>query len=272
LAVANSNSGVVSTLKNNGDGTFQWPVAVGGTAANDPRSVFCADLDGDGDLDLAVAHAFLSKIFVWKNNGDGTFQSVGNFGAEGAYSVFCADLDGDNDLDIAATNYGDFNVSVFKNNGDGTFESAVNYGARRGPYSVFCADLDRDGDKDLAVANYLGGTVSVLINRTNTSFVEQEVGQSKVNSFSLSQNYPNPFNISTKIEFVLSKSGFVTLTIYDILGRKVRTLTSEHMSLGYKSVLWDGKNDSGNEVGSGIYFYQLRVGDLSESKKLVLLK
>ena len=74
------------------------------------------------------------------------------------------------------------------------------------------------------------------------------------------------------IEFTLAKSGFVNLNIYDILGRKVRTLVSEHLSSGYKSVLWDGKNDSGKEVASGIYFYQLKVGDFSEAKKLVLLK
>ena len=89
---------------------------------------------------------------------------------------------------------------------------------------------------------------------------------------SLSQNYPNPFNPATKIEFTLAKSGFVTLRIYDVLGRKVITLVSEHLSSGYKSVLWDGKNDDGKDVASGVYFYQLKVGDFSEPKKMVLLK
>jgi hypothetical protein len=90
--------------------------------------------------------------------------------------------------------------------------------------------------------------------------------------FALSQNYPNPFNQGTKIEFTLSKSGFVTLQIYDLLGRKVRTLVSENLSSGYKSVFWDGKNDDGKDVASGVYFYQLRVGDFSEPKKMLLLK
>lgn len=94
----------------------------------------------------------------------------------------------------------------------------------------------------------------------------------KPSEFALSQNYPNPFNQSTKIEFSLAKSGFVSLNIYDILGRKVRTLVSERLSSGYKSVIWDGKNDDGNDVASGVYFYQLRVGDFSEPKKMVLLK
>ena len=90
--------------------------------------------------------------------------------------------------------------------------------------------------------------------------------------FDLSQNYPNPFNQTTKIEFTLAKSDFVSLKIYDILGRKVRTLVSEHLSYGSKSVFWDGKNDSGKDVASGIYFYQIKVKNFSETKKLVLLK
>jgi hypothetical protein len=103
--------------------------------------------------------------------------------------------------------------------------------------------------------------------------VKDETGnRGKPSEFNLSQNYPNPFNQSTKIEFTLSQSGFVSLNIYDLLGRRIRTLVSENLSPGYKSVFWDGKNDSGKEVSSGIYFYQLRVGDFSEAKKLVLLK
>jgi hypothetical protein len=103
--------------------------------------------------------------------------------------------------------------------------------------------------------------------------VKDPVGQETNSlSFILSQNYPNPFNQTTKIEFTMAKSGFGTLQIYDLIGRKVRTLVSEHLSSGYKSVSWDGKNDAGKDVASGIYFYQLKVGDFSEAKKLVLLK
>ena len=97
-------------------------------------------------------------------------------------------------------------------------------------------------------------------------------GREKPSGFALFQNHPNPFNQTTKIEFTLAKSGFVSLSIYDLLGRRVRTLASEHLPSGYKSVLWDGRNDSGEDVASGIYFYQLRVRDFSETKTLVILK
>ena len=103
--------------------------------------------------------------------------------------------------------------------------------------------------------------------------VKDETGnREKPSEFTLSQNYPNPFNQSTKIEFTLSQSGFVNLNIYDLLGRKVRTLVSENLSLGYKSVFWDGKDNSGKVVSSWIYFYRLKIGDFSEAKRLVLLK
>jgi len=105
------------------------------------------------------------------------------------------------------------------------------------------------------------------------SGVKDETGsRERPSEFDLSQNYPNPFNPTTKIEFTLAKSGFVTLQIYDVLGRRVRTLVSEELSSGYKSVIWDGKNEDGKDVASGVYFYQLKVGDFSEPKKMLLLK
>lgn len=114
-----------------------------------------------------------------------------------------------------------------------------------------------------------------------SSDVRDETGnRDNPTEFDLSQNYPNPFNQSTQIGFVLKESGLTTLMIYDLLGRKVKTLVEEELSSGYKSVLWDGKNDSGENVGSGVYFYRLKVisslsngtGNFSETRKLLLLK
>ena len=136
-----------------------------------PRSVFCADLDGDGELDLAVANYSSNKVSILKNNGDGTFQAKVDYAAgNGPSSVFCADLDGDGDLDLAVANAKSNNVSILKNNGDGTFQAKVNYGAGSHPYSVFCADLDGDDDLDLAVANYSSNKVSILKNNGDGTF------------------------------------------------------------------------------------------------------
>jgi hypothetical protein len=108
--------------------------------------------------------------------------------------------------------------------------------------------------------------------QTASEVKDETGGRERPSEFVLSQNYPNPFNPTTKIEFTLNKSGFVNLQVYDVLGRKVRTLVSEELSPGYKSVIWDGKNDAGDDVASAVYFYRLKVGDFSEPKKMLLLK
>ncbi len=90
--------------------------------------------------------------------------------------------------------------------------------------------------------------------------------------FDLRQNYPNPFNPTTVIEYALPKPSEVTIRIYNILGQKVRDLLDEHQDAGYKSVLWDGKDNSGNEVSSGVYFYRIQAKDFIKCKKMTLLK
>ena len=90
--------------------------------------------------------------------------------------------------------------------------------------------------------------------------------------FGLSQNYPNPFNPTTVIEYALPKSCDVRIKIYNILGQAVRDLVNERQEVGYKIINWDGKDDHGKEVCSGIYFYRIVAGNFVKSKKMILLK
>jgi hypothetical protein len=92
------------------------------------------------------------------------------------------------------------------------------------------------------------------------------------NKMSLKQNYPNPFNPTTQIKFDISKTQNVTLKIFDILGREVRTLINEIKSPGEYSVTWDGKNGNGVQVSTGVYFYRIESGDFTDIKKMVLVK
>jgi hypothetical protein len=156
------------TMQTNPD-SIPFAPAVNYGTGDAPHSVFCADLDGDTDLDLAVANWTSGNVSILKNNGDGTYQPKVNYGtANSPNSVFCADLDNDNDLDLAVANANSDNVSILKNNGDGTFGSAVNYGTASYPWSVFCADLDGDDDLDLAVTSY--DAVSILKNKGDGTF------------------------------------------------------------------------------------------------------
>ena len=90
--------------------------------------------------------------------------------------------------------------------------------------------------------------------------------------YSLSQNYPNPFNATANVEFSLPKNCHVKLTIYNIVAQKVTVLIDDYLSAGRKSVKWDGKDDQGEEMPSGAYFYKIKAGEFTDSKKMVILK
>jgi hypothetical protein len=90
--------------------------------------------------------------------------------------------------------------------------------------------------------------------------------------FELKQNYPNPFNPTTVIEYALPQASEVKIRIYNILGQRVRNLVEEYQAAGYKQVPWDGKDDNGKDVGSGIYFYRLEAKNFVKCRKMMLLK
>jgi len=91
-------------------------------------------------------------------------------------------------------------------------------------------------------------------------------------SFILSQNYPNPFNPETEIRFQLPEARDVQLTIYNLKGQKIRTLVNAMKETGFHSVSWNGKDNVGNLVASGVYIYLLRAGGFVDAKKLTLLR
>ena len=90
--------------------------------------------------------------------------------------------------------------------------------------------------------------------------------------FALHDNYPNPFNPTTTLRFDLPEVSDITLTIYNMLGQKVRTFDYENTSAGYHSVTWDATNDLGQQVGAGVYLYQLQTKNFVKTRKMVLLK
>jgi len=90
--------------------------------------------------------------------------------------------------------------------------------------------------------------------------------------FSLSQNYPNPFNPTTVIRYALPENQYVSLKVYNLLGQIVTTLVNSQKAPGYYQVLWNGKNSSGQDVASGVYFYRIKTGSFVKARKLVLLR
>jgi hypothetical protein len=90
--------------------------------------------------------------------------------------------------------------------------------------------------------------------------------------YSLSQNYPNPFNPSTTIKYALPAPTHVELKVYNVLGQMVKVLVNEDQKAGQYSVVWDGTNPDGDQAATGVYFYQLKTGDFTTSRKMMLLK
>ena len=90
--------------------------------------------------------------------------------------------------------------------------------------------------------------------------------------YAVYQNYPNPFNPTTNIDFVISTSERVTLEVYNVLGQKVATLVNGQLNAGAYTFTWNGSNDFGERVTSGVYIYRFTAGDFSQTKKMILLK
>ena len=122
-------------------------------------------------------------------------------------------------------------------------------------------DPDRRNTLLQNVLTYIGGTVGI----------EAPADGAVAETFALYQNYPNPFNPSTTIAFALPLASQVEVAVYNTLGQKVRVLTRERYSAGVHRVVWDGKDEHGTALSSGIYFYRLQAGDQFRSMRKMLL-
>ncbi|MEE9167618.1 MAG: Ig-like domain-containing protein [Candidatus Neomarinimicrobiota bacterium] len=114
-----------------------------------------------------------------------------------------------------------------------------------------------------------GGPFTLTIDRSQVSIEESELIPE---TFALHENYPNPFNPVTSIRYELPEKSRIVITIHDILGKEIGTLVNTIQDAGYKSVIWDGTDEFGRTVGTGIYLYQMKAGDYTQTKKMLLLK
>ena len=115
----------------------------------------------------------------------------------------------------------------------------------------------------------------------NSNYVKEEATTSQPTNvdsgsvpvvFNLDQNYPNPFNPSTTISFAVPENGHVSINIYDVLGRKVRTLVDNQFTAGKYSIVWDAKDGSGNVISAGVYMYAINAGKYQATKRMLFLK
>lgn len=128
---------------------------------------------------------------------------------------------------------------------------------------------------DLESGIYYYRLAEVDVNGTRSLYGPQLVafgGQDLPLSYKLERVYPNPFGKITNIKYQISKSGQVSLKIYNVLGQEVRTLVSGHQMAGYYNLIWDGKDSYGHQAANGVYLYQLTAGEFTATGKMMLIK
>ena len=262
-----------------GNGDLMPPVSYSVGEQGGATDIVVADFNRDGKSDIASSNFWEgTSMSVLYGNGDGTFQTA--LILPSAYSpdllnvsgITAGDLDNDGDKDIIVGNNASNSLSLYYNN-NGAFEYKMRAGAFLSVFSPVFADIDNDGKGDIGAVGSLppSGTGSTLIfmkgNNTGATSISGFNTSEIPEKFRLEQNYPNPFNPVTNLEFGISDRGFVSLKIYDLLGKEVATLVNAELNAGSYKYNFDASN-----LSSGIYFYKLSAKNFSETKRMILLK
>ncbi len=255
--------------QNNGDGTFTriTSIAIAETLAH--RGATAGDYDNDGKIDLLSVGPSTQKALYHKDTPNGnswiTIKCVGilsNKAAIGTKVRAKATINGSpvwQLREISAQNTFNGHSSLWPHFGfgDATIIDSLQFEWSSGIVQTLTS---------VSVNQFLTVQEDTALTRINVG------PPSVVSEFRLYQNYPNPFNPATTIEYSLPAPFHVTLKVFDLLGHKVKTLVNENQKVGPKEIHWDGRNQSNQEVASGIYIYRLIAGAFVQSRKMILLR
>ncbi len=261
-----------------------------GTVVGTKRNLKFVDMDGDGYLE-GFAFATNGQLVFIENKKPGDVSEIDStyFRRVGGWD-YCrgadwGDLDGDGNLDvIVAGNYR--NVYHVRYTGSGSFADSTSWewseflndtiGTPRYYYvSLPPRDMDGDGKREVVIGSLQrpDSTRGFFIVFESDVAVKVQAEGEILTGYYLAQNYPNPFNPTTWIEFVLPKDEFVTLKVYTLDGREVKTLIENKLySAGRHRISWDGTDNVGGKVASGVYIYRIEAGKFKASKKMLFLK
>jgi parallel beta-helix repeat protein len=267
--IVSDNASSISVLYNDGEGNF--PGLSVFSTSNNPNGLYVNDLNGDGYVDISAASYSGDNVQVLLNNGDGSFGSASSYSTgSSTRRIIGGDYDGDGDIDISVSINGADSVAVILNNGNGTFSNLSKYLVGNNPWGIKNGDFDLDGDLDIACANFNSNNVSVLLN-TGTAIEEVDEIISKVMFISV---YPNLFSNNLVIEYSTGKANqSAEIDIFDVTGRIIKSfkLETSHSQLA-TSLVWDGCDERGRTVASGIYFCRLKVDERTMTKKVLRIR
>lgn len=251
------------------EGRIMWTGTVNGGFVEDIFVI--ADVDGDGFSDLLISA--LSPFLYVLSGANGNTIMVGQTGNNILGAAELGDINADGIPEVGAASL-DNKIYVFDTKtGNPLFSYAFGAGTNSfAAESIWMMD-DVDGNgvnefmagsRDGKIVAFSGGTDIPVSNRDFTTYHPSQ--------YELLQNYPNPFNPETVIEFRVPELTKVTIKIYDMLGEEVKTLVNEVYEPGVHRSIWNGVNNYGSKVSSGVYIYRLEAGSLRISKKMIMMK
>ena len=261
-------------------------VASAGDVNGDGRSDFIigangADPGGLSNAGSAYVYSGADGSLLYQKNGAAAGDSLGTSVAS------AGDVNGDGKADFIIGAHGadpggrsQAGSAYLYSGADGSLLSQINgaaVGDHLGNSVASAGDVSGDGKADFIIGAHLANPGGLA--DAGSAYVYGELptgvpsdGQNRPNQFELSQNYPNPFNPTTTIRYFLFKRENVTLEIFNLLGERVKVLADNEQSAGEHAYTWDGMDEKGKILPSGIYFYRLTGKDFSEAKKMMFLK
>jgi len=235
------------------------------------KVVTCDDLNGDSYEDVLIASWSSYAEALSGRDGSSIWRY---FCGDDVWAIYWAhDVTGDGIVDVAA---GSFTGSVYLING----ASGALIWQSPSEAKIFTVrpikDVNGDGCDDIIAGqqmlNGVGGRFFVISGGTVVPTSVDDNIENVPDEYELLSNYPNPFNARTNIAFTLPAASDLTLDVYNIAGQHIKSLADGYFGSGEHTVTWDSRDDYGNEVATGVYFYRLRAGDIQKSHKMTLIK
>lgn len=273
LAASDSANSVVFYL-NQTNGNFQKTFL---SINQFGKCIAAGDWDNNGETDIVVSFDKgvslgneLRDIAVFLNDGNASFTAssliVMQNNKERTKTFDLVDIDHDNDLDLLFAHTSKFYLA--KQNGNSELIPEEFTSMNFDIYDIETTDLNNDGLIDVLVSDQFNSSNNLILFSTDIGTgIKLFDNEIIPNNIKLYQNYPNPFNPSTIIKYTIPYQSNVILKVFGVLGREVTTLVNKQQPKGTFEVEFDG-----SELTSGIYFYRLKAGGFSETKKMILIK
>lgn len=230
--------------------------------------VVLGDVNGDEKPDLALG-SVLDNAYVL-DGATGAVLWSESLGGQVFDVARVADVDDDGIAEVAAT--GEAGNAVLLSGADG--EELWSYRIGNGTFDqsgeviVSVPDIDGNGFPEVAVATRHGRVALLTATDRVTTDIDGAVAPV---AFALDQNFPNPFRTTTTIRYSLAEHAEVQLTVYNLLGQRIRTLVSEEQAPGVQTVVWDGRSASGS-LAAGVYLVRLQAGSFTDVRRMVLVR